>query len=131
MKKIIKKILREDRRQMFLDKIVHVMKNEHPLFKNMEIYGFYDQLSEDEINYIYSEIFGKPVMEKGMGIEDEDGKNVYTEYIDGFWYKTEYDDNGNETYYENSDGGWVKWEYDENGNEIYYENSRGEIRDNR
>jgi hypothetical protein len=80
MKKLIKKILKEDRRQMFLNKIVHVMKNDFPLFKNMEDYGFYDQLSEDEINYVLSGIFGKPVdyYEDG-NIYNENGDDIYYE----------------------------------------------------
>ncbi len=35
MKKIIKKILREDRREEFLNKIIKLMKNDFPLFKNL------------------------------------------------------------------------------------------------
>jgi hypothetical protein len=65
MKKIIRKILKEDRRQMFLNKIVQVMKNDFPLFKNMESYGFTEQLSEEELNYVFSGIFGEPVVRDG------------------------------------------------------------------
>ena len=41
------------------------------------------------------------------------------------------DKNGKSIYYEHSDGWWWKREYDSNGNEIYYENSHGYIVDNR
>jgi len=52
MKRLIKKILKEDQRQMYLDKIIQVMKNDYPIFKNLIDYGFYEQLSEDELNYV-------------------------------------------------------------------------------
>ena len=57
MKKKIRKILKEDIRQMYLDKIVQVMKDDYPFFKNMELYGFEDQLSNDEYRYIFKKIF--------------------------------------------------------------------------
>ena len=120
MKKLIKKILKEDTRQMFLDKIVQVMKNDFPLFHNLKDYGFYDQLSEDELNYVLSGIFGKPVTIT---------KTEYDEYGNIGYHI--YDQNDNLIYYENSNDTWVKKEYDENGRIIYYEDSNGEIRDNR
>ena len=153
MKNIIKKILKEDRRQMYLDKIVQVMKNDFPLFKNIKDYGFYDQLTIDELNYVLSGIFGMTVnlgMEeyhpeyiiynnngKEIYFEDLDDGNwtkseydingnlTYTEHSDGVWYKYEYDENGNITYYESDDGDWEKREYDERGNNTYYENFTG------
>jgi hypothetical protein len=85
-------------------------------------------------------------------IKDKNGKLIYLEYSDGYWFKREYNDRGNTIYSENSDGHWFKrecdekgkeirfedsdgvWaksEYDEQGNEIYYENSDGYIVDNR
>ena len=64
-------------------------------------------------------------------IKDEDGKEIYCEYSNRFWWKREFDANGNEIYYEDSTGTWRKWERDANGNEIYYENSDGVTRDNR
>ena len=131
MKNIIRKILKEDREQMFLDKIVKVMKNDFPLFKNMEDYGFYDQLSKKELIYIFSGIFGQPVRYRYGGIIDENGKEIYFENSNGKWWKKEYDKNGNQIYYERFDGEWVKREYDENGNILYYENSNGNIEDNR
>ena len=157
MKKLIKKILKEDREQMYLNKIIHVMKNDFPLFKNMKDYGFYEQLSEEELNYVFSEIFGKPVRysddrisdvriydENGNKIYhensydewykyeyDENGNIIYLEGYDGVWEKKEYDNNGNVIYYENSEGYWIKKEYNENGDLIYHENSTGYISDRR
>ena len=126
MKKIIKKILKEDRRQMFLNKIVKVMKNDFPLFKNMKDYGFYEQLSEEELYYVFSGIFGKPVLKYlYSAIYDENGNEIYWEDSDGYWKKYEYDENNNLIYYENSDGEWVKLEYDENGDILYKEYSDG------
>ena len=59
MKKIIKKILKEDRQEQFLNKIILLMKDDYPLIKNMENYGF--NLSQDELAYVLSGIFKKDV----------------------------------------------------------------------
>jgi hypothetical protein len=152
MKRLIKKILKEDRRQMFIDKIIQVMNNDFPLIKNIKDYGFYEQLSEDELNYVLSGIFGEPVRYRYGGIIDKNGKEIYYESSIGEWRKTKYDDRGNKiheensygeweksefdennnrTYLEYSDGYWEKNKYDENGKVIYSENSYGEILDNR
>ena len=64
-------------------------------------------------------------------IEDKNGKEIYREYSDGYWFKREYDDKGKEIRYENSNGSWCKWEYDDKGNLIYSENSDGFIMDKR
>ena len=146
MKKLIKKILKEDRRQIFLDKIIKVMKNDFPLIKNLKVYGFYEQLSEDELNYVLSAVFGLPVRYRYGGIIDKNNNEIYSENSDGFWWKREYDENGNIIYREksdgywekrerddagnliysvDSDGRWYKYEYDERGNNIYYERSDG------
>ena len=127
MKKIIRKIIREDRREMYLDKIVQVMKNDYPIFKNMELYGFYDQLSEEELIYVLSGIFGVPVTlkQRYKKVYDKNGNNIYSEDSYGFWIKSEYDENNKIIYSENYDGYWEKFEYDENGNEIYYEDYNG------
>jgi hypothetical protein len=110
MKKIIRKILKEDRREEFLNKIIKVMKNDYPLLKNMELYGFYDQLSDYELNYVLSGIFGEPVRYSydiifdDRIIYDENGNELYIEYYDGYWIKKEYDENGRVIYFEDSDG---------------------------
>jgi hypothetical protein len=152
MKNIIRKILKEDRRQEYLNKIINFMKNDFPLIKNMKDYGFYEQLSEEELIYVFSGIFGKLVRIGGFGIYDENNNEIYWEESDGFWEKSEYDINnriiysenyngewekreydeyGRMTYKENSDGYWVKREYDEYYKRIYYEDSDGIIKDNR
>jgi hypothetical protein len=125
MKKVIRKILKEDRRQMYLDKIIQVINNDYPLFKNMELYGFKEQLSEEELNYVLSGIFGEPVTLDGQNIYNQNGNQIYWEQSNGTWGKKEYDENGNKIYYENSYGYWEKKEYDENGNIIYHEDSYG------
>ena len=66
-----------------------------------------------------------------LALYDTNGKVIYFENSDGYWYKKEFDSNGNEIYYENSDGFWIKSEYDSNGNRIYCENSNEIIQDNR
>jgi len=138
---------------MFLNKIVQVMKNDFPLFHNLKLYGFYDQLTIDELNYVLSGIFGMPsnidmeqyhpeyIVYNNNGKEiyfedldignwtkseyDKNGNLTYNEHNDGVWYKYEYDENGNITYYESYDGDWEKREYDERGNNTYYENFTG------
>ena len=105
------------------------MKNDFPLFKNLNLYGFYDQLSEDELNYVFSGIFGEPVTIRGNSIYNQNGNQIYYENSDGYWVKREY--NGNEIYNEDSNGNWSKFEYDDNGKQIYYEDSYGYIKDNR
>ena len=125
MKKIIRKILKEDQRERYLNKIIKFIKNDFPLFKNMKDYGFYDELSEEELIYVLSGIFGKPVQKKIQSIYDNHNE-IYFETSNGQWQKYEYNDNGNEIYSEDSYGDWRKYEYDENNNMIYYENSDGE-----
>ena len=111
------------------------MKNDYPLFKNLKIYGLYDQLSNDEMDYVFSGVFKQPVKVKGYGYEsnglgifNENGNKIYFEYSDGQWVKYQYGGygNNNRTYWEDSDGYWEKREYDNNHNEIYYETSDGE-----
>ena len=152
MKKIIRKILKEDRRQNHLDNIIRLIKNDFPLFKNLRKYGLYQQLSKEELIYTFSNIFGQPITLMGRTLMDENskvlyfedsfgvwekreydeyGRMTYKEKSDGFWFKREYDKYGYISYEEYSNGYWYKREYDENRNLIYYENSRGEIRDNR
>ena len=88
MKNIIKKILKEDIRQKYLNKIAEVMKNDYPLFHNLKLYGFYDQLTIDELNYVLSGIFGMTV---NLGMEE-----YHPEYII-------YNNNGKEIYFEDLD----------------------------
>ena len=64
-------------------------------------------------------------------IKDKNGKQIYYEDSNGFWYKRQYDQKGNRIYYEYSTGFWEKYQYDQNGKEIYYENSTGFIVDKR
>ena len=116
MKKIIRKILKEDRRQMYLDKIIQIMKNDFPLFENMELYGFTEQLSEEEINYVLSEIFGEPVeRDRNYLLSINLGVYVYFESPGGErWKIWKYNEIGDQIYVETSDGYWVKSEYDQN-----------------
>ena len=127
MKNIIKQILKEDRQEQFLNKIILLMKDEYPLIKNMDGYGF--NLSEDELIYVLSGIFGKPVTVRDIAthtfIYNQNGNKIYSEHYGGYWQKSEYNGNGNIIYKEDSDGYWQKREYDENGNQIYYERSDG------
>ena len=116
------------KRKIYLDKIIEVMKNDFPLLKNMELYGFYEQLSRDELNYVFSEIFEQPVKKYINNIINENGNVIYRE-SNGYWEKYKYDEYGNKIYSVNSNGDWKKWEYDENGNMLYYEDSDGEIMD--
>ena len=94
------------KRKIYIDKIIEFMKNDFPIIKNLKDYGLYEQLSEEELKYVFSGIFGEPVKVNELGI---------------------FNQNGNKIYYEYSEGNWRKWEYDENGNNIYYENSYGTI----
>jgi len=119
--------MKKIKRKIYLDKIIKVMKNDYPLFKNLKLYGFYDQLSEDELKYIFSNIFEQPIRVLGVlyVIYDEYGYVIYSENSNGYWYKKEYDENRNVIYYEDSSGEWEKYQYDENNNLIYFEESYG------
>ena len=150
MKKIIRKILKEDRQGQFLNKVIMLMKDEYPIYKKLNDYGF--KLSVQELIYVLSGIFGEPVtvIDKTIYNQNRDilysenyygnwekfeydgnGNRIYLENSNGFWVKNEYDENGYQTYGEDSNGFWVKYEYDENGKRIYYETSSGYIEDNR
>jgi len=86
VKKIIKKILKEDQREVYLNKIIKVMDNDFPLIKNLKDYGFYDQLSKDELNYVLSGVFGRNVEivpSYYTQILNEFGKLLYIEVEDG------------------------------------------------
>ena len=112
------------------------MKNDYPIFHNLKLYGFYDQLSEDELIYVFSGILEQPVFGitnpgRSLNVYGENRLRIYFEDYDGFWKKYEYDENGYIIYYESSKGHWEKREYDDRGKEMYYEDSNGNIEDNR
>ena len=120
------------KRKIYLDKIIKVIKNDFPLFNNLKLYGFYDQLSNDEMDYVLSGVFEQPVKVKGyghnsigLGIFNQNGNTIYLEDTDSYWVKYEYDENGRNIYYETYNGYWRKSEYDENNNIIYYKSSKG------
>ena len=127
MKKIIRKILKEDRQELFLNNIILLMKDEYPIFKKLKDYGF--NLSEDELNYVLSGIFGEPVIKRGKRIynQNKKQKQIYREYSTGFWEKWTFDKNGNEVYFEDSDGFWEKNVYNKRGNKTYTEDSQGYV----
>ena len=125
MKNLIRKILKEETNNKFIDKVVNYL--EPPYFKNMKSLG----VTDNEYPLVLSKIFNQPVNIKGKDVHNEKGNVLYWELEDDYWDKWDYDHNGNEIYYENSNGDWIKWEYDDKGNEIYVEDSNGNIRDNR
>ena len=96
-------------------------EDDPPYFKILNHFN----LSEEELNYVLSAIFGQPVNVKRKSIYDENGEQIYFEFHNGKWVKYQYDENGNEIYYEYSNGYWEKKEYDIDGNRIYYETSNG------
>ena len=113
MKKLIKKILREeieksDKHYRILDKISNYV--ETPYFKSMEGLTIYEHNDQE---YIMRKLLG----------------NISIELIDIRKYIL--DDKGYEIYYESSKGYWEKREYDSKGNYMYYEDSDGDIMDNR
>ena len=78
-------------RKIYLDKIIQVMKNDYPLIKNLKLYGFYDQFSKKELNYVFSGIFEQPVNIRGRNIFNQNLKRIYKEFYSGSWVKFEYD----------------------------------------
>jgi hypothetical protein len=66
-----------------------------------------------------------------LELYNSNGRLIYDEDSNGYWYKYEYDSTGNVTYYGDSNGYWSKREYDSNGNRSYFEDSTGSIEDNR
>ena len=181
MKKLIRKILREEfeyKQQLFnllktgdsdnlemvkmisqgqgidvVKLLIDYLKQEGPPY--FKILNHFD-LSDSEIDYILSGVFGEPVtsivgeFNRTFRIYNKKDYEIYYEDTDGFWYENKYDENGNLIYSinhmgvsikrkyddrgnliyeeENSDGYWRKSEYDENGNEIYYEDSYGNFK---
>jgi len=125
MKNLIKKILKEETTNRFIEKVANYLKP--PYFINMEGLG----LSEDEYPLVFSRIFNQPVTIEGRSVYNQYGNRIYYEESNGFWSKREYDTNDNLIYDEDSDGFWTKHEYDTNGNRIYSEDSDGTIIDKR
>ena len=129
MKKLIKKILREeieksDRHYRRLDIISDYVQL--PYFESMEGLTIYEK---DDQEYIMRKLLGNISIELSnirKYILDENGNEIYFESSNGFWSRFEYDDKGNVIYSVESNGYWKKQEYDDNGNKIYYENSYGE-----
>ena len=60
-------------------------------------------------------------------IKNENGKVIYCETSDHYWWKKEYDKYDRELFLENSSKFWWKREYDNEGNQRYYEDSDGVI----
>ena len=82
----IKRILKEDRREEFLNKIIKVMKNDYPIIKNLKEYGFWEQLSKDELKYVLSKLLRKNIQfgySYYTQILDEYGNLLYIEVEDG------------------------------------------------
>ncbi len=123
MKKIIRRILKEDIQEQFLNKIILLMKDDYPIYKKLDDYGF--NLSDQELIYVLSGIFGEPVIKKRQRIYNQNGNQIYFENSFRYWVKWGYDENGNIIYYEDSEGYWEKFEYDDNGNKIYSYDSEG------
>ena len=64
-------------------------------------------------------------------IYNSQGKEIYFEDSNGYWYKREYNSQGQQIYYEDSKGYWSKFEYNSQGQKIYFESSKGYIEDKR
>jgi len=60
-------------------------------------------------------------------IKNENGKVIYYENENGFWWNIEYDSDGNKIYSENFPDYSRKWKYDSDGKEIYYEFKRWNV----
>ena len=69
---------------MYLDKIVQIMKKDFPLIKNLKDYGFYDQFSKKELNYVLSGVFGQPVNKVDNHIYNNNGNKIYYENSNGY-----------------------------------------------
>jgi phage pi2 protein 07 len=67
------------------------------------------------------------VKEFPFEIKDENGKVIYYENENGFWWNIEYDSDGNKIYSENFPNYSRKWKYDSDGKEIYYEFKRWNV----
>jgi len=123
MKSLIRKILKEETTNRFIEKVANYIKI--PYFKNMESLG----LTEDEYEMVLSKVYGQPVTINGNNVYDQYGNRIYFEDSDGNWIKRGYDINGKVIYYETSSG-YIE-EFDQYGNRIYSVDSNGRIIDNR
>ena len=54
---------------------------------------------------------------------NSEGRVTYYENSNGYWYRYDHDSEGRVTYYENSDKNWYRYDHDSEGREVYYENS--------
>lgn len=124
MKNLIRKILKEETSNKFIEKVVNYVKA--PYFKNMEGLG----LSEDEYEMVLSRIFDQKVRVIDGVLYDVNDKVIYEEDGD-YWIKSEYNKQGKKIYEEHSNDFWVRVEYDDQGNRIYQIDSKGFIIDNR
>ncbi len=119
MKNLIRKILKEETPNKFIDNVLKWVKE--PYFKNMEGLA----LTDNEYKLILSKIFDQPVTVKDDDVYNTNGNKIYYEDSYGYWIKYGYDANGNEIYFENSNGDWYKGENDDQGNLIYFEDNNG------
>jgi YD repeat-containing protein len=141
MKTLIRKILREQfeyREQLFnllstvdsdniemvkmisqgqdidvIELLIEFFKEDNP--PHFKILNHFD-LSDDELIYIFSEIFGEPVTYD------------YNEIIKAYRL---FNQNGKIIYRENYDGWWAKFKYNEIGYLISWEDADGKIENNR
>jgi hypothetical protein len=130
MKKLIRKILLEDRQEALLK---YAIKNvEKPYYYNLKnAFG----LKENEIYRVLTMISGgiPPEIDRGVVILlDEYGQDWYNEITEtGEWEVNEYGGNAEITYYEDSSGKWYRVEYDYMDNPVYKENQDGVVFDRR
>ena len=135
MKKLIRKILREQfeyKQQLFnllrtgdkdniemvkmisqgqdidiLELLIEFFKEDNPPY--FKILNHFD-LSDDELIYIFSEIFGEPVhydyneIIKAYRLFNQNGKIIYRENYDGWWGKFKYNEIGYLISWEDADG---------------------------
>ena len=99
MKNIIRKILTEEKQEMFLNRVILLMKDDFPIFKNLQDYGLYSQLSKEEIIFILKGLLGDGLVYdfrveygfKKYEVYNINNKPTYIEYYDGDWYIPQYD----------------------------------------
>ena len=138
MKKLIKKILKENVNVELLNVAVNYLKTGGPpyFYKLRQL----DINKKSEVKKVLKQILPNLVYIDGTSITDKSGNEIYYESHPNFyeddednfdWDIREYDKNGNLTYEGGTDDGiltWVKYEYDENGNEVSWKDSDGNWR---